>query len=278
MKRIQADRTVALGIAVLFVASLVIVVAVPLWWTIMTSFKGPAEVFTRPYALLPESFALSSYRAIFASQPFARYLVNTVKIAVAVCAGTLVTSSMAGYAFARLRFPGRDIVFLVYLATLMVPRQVTLVPNFILFRVLGLIDTHWPLVLTGIFSAYGTFLVRQFLLTIPRELEEAALIDGYGYGRIFVHVILPLSKSALITLLIVTLLMIWNEYLFALVFISDPMKRTLTLGLALLRGDMDIQWNLVTAATVVSVTPIVAVYLFAQRFFIEGIALSGLKG
>ena len=275
MKTAHTPATVGATTCILV---LFVIIAVPLWWTFVTSFKGPVEVFTRPYQLIPESFSLDNYREIFSILPFGRYLFNTVKIAALVCIGTLVTSSTAGYAFARLRFRGREVVFIVYLATLMVPRQVTLVPNFILFRIFGLIDTHWPLILTGIFTAYGTFLMRQFLLTIPRELEEAALIDGYGYGRIFLRIILPLAKSALITLFIVTLLMIWNEYLFALIFINDAHKRTLTLGLAILRGDMDIQWNLVTAATIVTVAPIVAAYVAAQRFFIQGIALSGLKG
>jgi multiple sugar transport system permease protein len=160
----------------------------------------------------------------------------------------------------------------------MIPRQVTLVPNFLIFKYLSLLDTHAALVLSGIFTAYGTFLMRQFFLSIPRELEEAAVVDGYGYFSRFTKIILPLSKPALVTLFIISLLYIWNEYLTALVIIDDPMKRTLTLGLALLRGDMDIQWNLVAASTMVSIAPIVASYLAAQRFFIEGIALSGIKG
>jgi multiple sugar transport system permease protein len=159
-----------------------------------------------------------------------------------------------------------------------VPRQVTLIPNFVLFRYAGLLDKHASLILTGIFTAYGTFLLRQSFLGIPKELEEAAVIDGYGYWDRFSKIILPLSKPALTTLLIITLLNIWNEYQFALVFINSDMKRTLTLGLALLRGDFDVQWNLVMAAAILAISPLVAAYACLQRFFVEGIALSGIKG
>jgi multiple sugar transport system permease protein len=257
---------------------LFIVMFIPFWWTVATSFKSYDEVFLKPYHLLPENFSLDNYRRVFSILPFARYLFNTVKISLIVNIGTIITSSMAAYAFARLKFKGRDTIFMLYLATLMIPRQVVLVPNFILFKHLGLLDTHMSLILTGIFTAYGTFLMRQFFFGIPKELEEAAVIDGYGYASRFIKIILPLSKPALITLFIVSLLWIWNEYLYALTFIDSPMKRTLTLGLALLRGDLDIQWNLVTAATMISIAPIIACYIAAQRFFIEGIALSGVKG
>jgi multiple sugar transport system permease protein len=184
---------------------------------------------------------------------------------------------MAAYAFARLKFPGRDVIFIAYLSTLMVPRQVVLIPNFIIMRTFGLLDTHWSLILTAVFIALGTFLLRQFFFTIPIELEEAAIIDGYGYGRRFLSIILPLSKPALVTLTIITLLNTWNEFLYALVFINSDDRRTLTLGLAILRGDFDVQWNLVMAATLLAILPLVLAFLVAQRFFIEGIALSGVK-
>lgn len=251
---------------------------VPFWWMIATSLKDDTEVYTKAYSLFITKFHFENYRDVFSSMPFSRYFLNTLLVSVAVIFGTLITSSMAAYAFARLHFPGRDTLFFLYLATLMIPRQITLIPNFILFKHLGLLDNLWSLVLSGIFTAYGTFLLRQFFLSIPRELEEAAVIDGYGYWARFVHIILPLAKAGLTTLLIITLLSIWNEYLYALVFIQSDAKRTLTLGIALLRGDYDIRWNLVMAATLVSVSPIVIVYLSCQRYFVEGIALTGVKG
>lgn len=250
----------------------------PFWWMVVTSFKTYSEVYSKPYSLMFTSFHWQNYPDVLKSMPFFNYLWNTIKISVFVCLGTLVTSGMAAYAFSRLYFPGRDMLFYIYLATLMIPRQVILIPNFLLFRRLGLLDTHWALILSGTFTAYGTFLLRQFFLTIPRELEEAAVVDGYGYFSRFVRIIIPLAKPALTTLLIITLLNIWNEYLYALVFLQSDHTRTLTLGLALLRGDFDIKWNQVMAATIFSIAPIVVVYLSAQRYFVEGIALTGIKG
>ena len=251
---------------------------IPFWWMMATSFKTYSEVYTRQYSLIPNSFSFENYREVFKALPFGLYLWNTFKVSSMVILGTLFTSSMAAYAFARLNFKGRDLLFFLYLATLMIPRQVVLIPNFIIFRELGLLDNHWSLVLSGIFTAYGTFLLRQFFLSIPRELEEAAVIDGYGYWARFIHIIIPLSKAALTTLLIITLLAIWNEYLYALVFIQSDKNRTLTLGISLLRGDFDVKWNQVMAATLISIAPIVLVYLSAQRYFVEGIALTGVKG
>lgn len=251
---------------------------IPFWWMVITSVKTYTEVYTKPYALLTKNIHWQNYPDVLKSLPFLTYLVNTTKVSLAVCFGTLVTSSMAAYAFARLKFPGRDKLFFLYLATLMVPRQTVLIPNFILFKKLALLDNLWSLILSGIFTAYGTFLLRQFFLTIPKELEEAATIDGLGYRGRFTQIILPLAKPALTTLLIITLLGIWNEYLNALVFIQSDSNRTLTLGLALLRGDLDVKWNQVMAATMFSIAPIVIIYLSAQKYFVQGIALSGLKG
>lgn len=259
-------------------AALTAAVLFPLWWSLSTSLKSYEAVLTQPYRLIPRRIVTSNYLRIFETIPFLTYFSNTVKVSALTCLGTLVTSSMAAYAFARLKFPGRDAVFLAYLSTLMIPRQVVLIPNFIIMKTFHLLNTHWSLVLTGIFTAYGTFLLRQFFLTIPVELEEAAIIDGYGYARRFTQIVIPLSQPALVTLLIITLLNIWNEFLYALVFINSDGKRTLTLGLAILRGDFDIQWNLVMAATLLSILPLVILFLVAQRFFVEGIALSGLKG
>lgn len=271
----QFAGSFAIWVVLILVAS---VILVPLLWAVGISLKSYAEVIkdvSNPFPKVPQ---FGNYLKVFTTIPFLQYFINTVQVTVACCIGTLITSSMAAYAFSRLKFPGRDALFMVYLATLMVPRQVTLIPNFILFRMTGLIDTQASLILTGIFTAYGTFLLRQFFLGIPRELEEAAVIDGYGYFARFSRIILPLAKPALTTLLIITLLAIWNEYLYALVFINSESKRTLTLGLAIMRGDFDVQWNLVMAATILAILPLLAVYVFLQRFFVEGIALSGIKG
>jgi multiple sugar transport system permease protein len=265
------------AITVILAATLAVIL-VPMFWTLGISLKSYAEAAKDLSNPIPRTLNFGNYLDVFRKIPFLTYFLNTLYISAACCAGTLVTSSMAAYAFARLKFPGRDAIFMMYLATLMVPRQVTLIPNFIMFRMAGLIDSPFSLILTGIFTAYGTFLLRQFFMGIPRELEEAAIIDGYGYARRFTKIIVPLSKPALTTLLIVTLLAAWNEYLYALVFINSDSKRTLTLGLAILRGDFDVQWNLVMAATLLAILPLAVAYLFLQRFFVEGIALSGIKG
>lgn len=271
---------VRVGRTILYVGLVVLslMLLFPLLWAVSTSLKSYSEVISQPYKLVPSTIHFSNFADIFKTIPFLAYLLNTIKVSSLTCLGTLVTSAMAAYAFARLSFPGRDAIFLVYLSTLMIPRQVVLIPDFIIFRTFHMLDTHWPLVLTGIFTAYGTFLLRQFFLTIPKELEEAAVIDGYGYRHRFTHIVVPLSQPALVTLFIITLLNIWNEFLFALVFINSDTKRTLTLGLSILRGDFDVRWNLVMAATLLAILPLFLVYISAQRFFVEGIALSGVKG
>lgn len=250
----------------------------PFLWVISTSLKSYSELIMRPFAIIPEKILWINYLEVFKVVPFLLYIFNTVKISLLCTVGVLITSSMSAYAFARLRFPGRDLLFVVYLATMMIPRQVTLIPIFILMRDYNLVDTHAALILPSLVNAYGTFLLRQFFLTVPMELEEAAIIDGCGYFGRFTRVLLPLSKPALATLGIFTLLLAWNDYLYPLVFINSPHKRTLTLGLAIFRGDVDIQWNLLMAGTFISILPMMVAFLLAQRYFVKGIALTGLKG
>lgn len=255
-----------------------IIMLLPLVWSLSTSFKSYSEIFTNPFGLWPHKWTFQNFIEIFRAVPFHIYFLNTLKITLACTIGTLGTSAVAAYAFARLRFPGRDFLFWGYLTTLMIPRQITLVPTFILMKWLGLLDNHLSLILPGIFSAYGTFLLRQFFLTLPIELEEAAVIDGCGYLRRFFQIILPLSKPALATLGIFTLMAQWNDFLYPMIFINSDRNRTLTLGLAIFRGDVDVQWNLLMAATTLASLPMVIAFLSAQRFFVEGIAMTGIKG
>ena len=262
----------------LLFAMITLIMILPLLWAFSTSLKTYQETIERPYDLIPGTLQFSNYKTVFTILPFMAYFKNSVFVSVLTIVGTLVTSSLAAYAFARLRFPGRTVLFMLYLATLMVPRQVVLVPNFMIMKNLGLIDNLWSLVLTGIFTAYGTFFLRQFFLTIPYDLEEAAIIDGLGYFKRLSLIIIPLAKPALVTLLIITLLNTWNDFLFPLVFINSDVNKTLTVGLSLLRGDFDTQWNIVMAATLLSILPLLILFVFAQKFFIEGIALSGIKG
>ena len=249
----------------------------PFLWTLLTALKPFSEVMTNPYGL-PRQWVWSSFIEVFQVLPFLLYFINTLKITAFCTIGMLTTSAMAAYAFARLRFPGREIIFMCYLGSLMIPHQVTLVPMFILMKWFGLLDNHLSLILPGMFGAYGTFLLRQFFLTIPHELEEAAVVDGCGYVRRFINIILPLAKPALATLAVITIIGAWNDYLHPLIFLHSESKRTLTLGLAFLRGDFDIQWNLLMAATLLAILPMIVAFLMAQRFFVEGIALGGVKG
>jgi multiple sugar transport system permease protein len=209
---------------------------------------------------------------------FAKYYLNSAIIAVVVTVGQLITSSLAAYAFARLKFPGNEKIFFCYLATLMVPVSVTLIPLFIMMSRLGLTDSYFVLMVPPMFGAYGTFMLQQFFKGIPEELEEAACIDGCNaFGR-FIHVILPLSGPALATLGIFTFLGNWQSFLYPLVMVSNDQYKTIPLGLLDFVDLNSANWPLLMAASVWSILPIIAVFLFGQRFFVSGVRLGGVKG
>ncbi|MBD3177399.1 MAG: ABC transporter permease subunit [Armatimonadia bacterium] len=217
-------------------------------------------------------------RAFQVENAFVMFYLNSIFVAAVVTLGQLTTCSLAAYAFARLEFPGREQLFIGYLATMMVPGVVTLIPVFILLRELGLVDTYWALFLPVLFSAYGTFLLRQFFMGIPRELEDAARMDGCGKLGVLRHVILPLSKPALATLATFTFIASWNDFMGPLIFINSTAKKTLPIGLASFQGLYGTEWTLLMAASVIVLLPVFLVFVFNQRFFTEGIQLSGLGG
>jgi len=251
----------------------------PLFWSVMTALKPNAEVFQAPYLINPDTLSLRSFADVFRQAPFFLYFLNTLKITLACTLGVAATSALAGYAFARLQFPGRDILFMIYLTTMMIPRQVTLVPMFMLMKQFGLIDNHLSLILPGIFSAFGTFLLRQFFLTVPADYDEAAKIDGCGVFRRFTLIMLPFAKATLATLVLLTFMAVWNDFLYPMVFLNSETERTLTMGLAIFRGDADVQWNILMAAVVISNIPILIAFLATQRFVINGVSMSGgIKG
>jgi multiple sugar transport system permease protein len=257
----------------------VFVMIAPLFWAIITSLKPNAEVFKSPYLINPNTLSLKAFGDVFSQAPFFIYFLNTLKITLACTAGVVITSTMAGYAFARLQFPGRDIIFMIYLATMMIPRQVTLVPTFMLMKAFGLIDDHMSLILPGMFSVFGTFLLRQFFLTVPQDYEEAAKIDGCGVLRRFALIMVPFAKSTIATLVLLTVMGVWNDFLYPMIFLNSEVQRTLTMGLAIFRGDADVQWNILMAAVVISNFPILVAFLATQRFVINGVSLSGgIKG
>ncbi|HLZ29183.1 MAG TPA: carbohydrate ABC transporter permease [Chloroflexota bacterium] len=249
---------------------------VPFVIMLLTAFKPDNEVFNR--AWLPSRLAWENFARAFTFFPFARFLFNTMVVAVGGTALHLIASCLAAYAFARLRFRGRDALFLLYLGTLMVPQQVTIVPLFLMMRDVGWVDTFWALILPGAFHALGVFLLRQFFMTIPRELEESAFIDGASRLRILGQIIVPLSKPALATLALFTFIREWNSFLWPLIVTTSPEMRTLSVGLTLFTGQYGTEWNLLMAAATVTLLPTLVLFAFAQRYFVAGIALTGFGG
>lgn len=209
---------------------------------------------------------------------FYAFFLNSVLVSLIVTVGQVFTSSLAAYAFARLRFPGRDALFLGYLGTLMVPFVVTMIPVFALFNLLRLYDTYAALILPAMFSAYGTFMLRQFFLTIPTELEDAARIDGCGLWGIYKHVIMPLSKPAIATLVTFTFLQNWNNFMWPLIMIDSDQRKPLMLGLHTFMGRYSTDWTLLMAASVIVMVPVLIVFILGQRYFVKGIVMSGIKG
>jgi multiple sugar transport system permease protein len=248
----------------------------PFLWTVITSITPDGSLADGP-TLWVEDPTLDAYRALVDTLPIWRILVNSFAIAVASTALQLVTGSMAAYGFSRLRFPGRDVVFALYLATMMVPLQVLVVPLFIEMKTLDLQDTYLGLLAPSIASAFGVFLLKQAIETVPRELDEAATIDGAGHLRIFATIVLPLIRPALATVAVFAFMASWNSFLWPLVVIRSPELMTLPLGLATLQGQFTTRWDVVMAGSVVSIVPIALVYLLAQRHVVAGIAHTGLK-
>ena len=261
---------------VLTIGSLIMIL--PFLWMISTSFKSLSEVFAFPPTLFGEKIVWQNYLSVSDRYPFGLFFINSSKIAIIVVIGQLLTSSMAGFAFARLKFPGRDSLFALYLATLIVPFHVTLIPIFIIMRNLNWIDTHYSLIIPSLVAAFGTFLMRQFFLTIPEELVEAAKIDGCTPWGIYWRIFMPLSKPALATLGVFTFMGIWNDFIRPLVFINSIRKMTVPLGLGTLQGMYSTNWPVLMAGTVISVIPVLIVFLLAQEYFVKCITLSGLKG
>jgi multiple sugar transport system permease protein len=256
-----------------------IVMMMPFAWMFSTSWRLAKDSFSLPPQWLPTTWRIENYQEVLTGIPFVAFVFNSLKVAVLITLGQLITCSMAAYAFARLRFPGRDWLFLLFLSQLMVPQQVTIIPVFILIRMMGLLDTHAALIIPGIFSAFGTFLLRQFFLTIPTELEDAARVDGAGYLRTFVQIILPLAGPGLSTLAIFTFNFYWNEFFRPLLFISTWDRMTLPLGLTVMRGYLGVgNVAAIMAGVSMGILPVLIVFLLAQRYLIEGITLTGIKG
>jgi len=249
----------------------------PFLWMVLTSFKDISEIIAVPPTWIPESFKPSNYKDAFAAAPFGRYYVNSVFVAVVVTGGQLITCSMAAFAFARIRFRGREILFYMFLGTMMIPFQVTMIPSFMILYWLGWIDTYQALIVPGLASAFGTFLMRQFFLTIPKDLEDAAYIDGCSRFGVLWRIFIPLAKPALAVLAIFTFMAVFNDFLWALIVIHSEELRTVQLGLAVFQDRHMTEWDKLMAGSVMATLPILIVFFLAQNYFIKGITLSGMK-
>ncbi len=268
--------------AYLFLAAGALAMVAPFLWMLTTSLKPPGALFSYDRIWwkdwLPSQFVWANYVQAWSVVPFARFYLNSIFVSICVTAGQVMTSAMAAYAFARLQFPGRDKIFFAYLATMMVPGAVTMIPVFILLRFLGWIDTYKAVILPGIFTAYGTFLLRQFFLTLPKDLEDAAKIDGCSYFGIFWRIILPLSRPALATLTTFTFMGSWLNFMWPLIVLNTHNKFTLPVGLAYFQSLHHTDWTLLMAGSVMMILPVLIVFIFTQRYFVEGIKLTGIKG
>jgi len=264
----------------------------PFLWMISTSLKPESEIFRFPPVFVPKTWDWANYVEAMKAAAFGRYFINTIIYAVAVTATNLVFCSMAAYAFARLRFRGRNVLFILVLGTMMIPPQVTMVPVFIMLKRWplvggnnllgvgghGLLNSYTGLVLPMAVGAFGIFLLRQFFMTLPSELEDAARIDGCSEAGIYWRIILPLSKPALATVGIFTFTAAWNQFIWPLLIMSKDSMKTLQVGLQVFQTQYTTTWDLLMAATVVLTVPVLVIFVFGQRYFTRGIALSGMKG
>lgn len=272
----MSERRSAFGVHVVLVASSLAMVA-PFVWQLITSLKTLSSATAVPPTFLPEG-RWDNYTKVFDLLPFGEQFLNTVLMAAGRVSGQVLFCSMAAYAFARLRFPGRNVLFGVFLSVLMVPPQLFVIPQYQIMSSLGWLNSLQAIIVPGLFSAFGVFLLRQFFLALPREIEEAARLDGAGPVRIYWSIMLPLARPGLVALGILTLLWAWNDLFWPLVVNTDPGKMTLSAGLAALQGQYQTDYPVLMAGSLLASLPVIAVFVFLQRQFIQGIAHTGSKG
>jgi len=266
-----------LGYATVIAVAFVLVL--PLYWMLATALKTPEQTFALPPEWVPNPMAWDNFVRVFEEVPFGRFIVNTLILVALNIIGELFAVTLVAYGFARLRFPGRSILFLLMLSTLMIPYHVTLVPRFILFSRLGWVNSYLPLFVpafTG--SSFLIFMVRQYMMSIPFDLDEAAYIDGASRLQVFWHVILPLSRPALMLVVVFTFVGVWNDFLQPLIYLNDPNLFTISLGLSFFQDVRDTNWNLLMAGSLMASIPPLLLFFFAQRQLIGGISIEGLKG
>lgn len=277
----KLQKRVSIGFSLIVLSVGLVFFLFPIYWMVTASLKTLDEVFLFPPSWWPKELQWQNYREALTFMPFGRYALNTILVTSANVVGTVLSCSLVAFAFARLRAKVRDVMFLFVLSTMMLPPQVTMIPVYILFQRLGMVDTYWPLTLPAFFatSPFSIFLLRQFFMTVPKELDEAALIDGCSYFGIWWRVLLPAAKPALLTVALFTFTAHWNDLLGPLIYINSYEKLTLALGLANFRAMYGATpWHLLMAASIVVVAPCLLVYGFSQRYFMQGIVITGSKG
>ena len=258
--------------------TLTLITLLPLIWMVSASFKLSTEVFTNPIRWIPETFHWENYIKIWEKVDFALFTKNSAKLTFLVTIIQLLTCSFAAYGFTKCKFPGRDTLFLCYVATIAIPWQIFMLPQYIMMQKFGLVDSHLGYVLLSSFAAFGVFLLRQFFLGIPNELLEAARIDGLSEYGIYFRIVLPLAKPAMATLAIFTFVNGWNDFMGPMIYFNSEANKTIPLGIRMFVGQYSTDYQLIMAASVVSLIPVIIMYAFCQRYFVQGIASSGLKG
>lgn len=276
MKNIGTISPITVGKYIILLFGLLIV-GFPFLWILSTSFKDASEVFTKTINLIPKRLNFQNYIDVFIFIPFGRMYLNSIFIAVMVTTSQMVTSALAAYAFSRLKFPGRDILFYGYLASMMLPVQVRLIPSFLLLKYFGMIDTYWALTLPWFAGPFSVFFLRQAFLDIPQSLIDAAKMDGAKHLTILFRIVVPVSRNMFMTLAVFTFMWSWNSFLWPLIMIQEINMQTLPVGLARFKSQMGSEWQIMMAATVMAVTPIIVMFFSAQKKFISSISMTGIK-
>jgi multiple sugar transport system permease protein len=275
MGNVRIKRIIAYIILITGALSMIL----PFIWMLLTSLMTNSEIFSSPPGIIPETFRWSNYQEVFYKIPLVNYFLNSLIVSIATVAGQIVTCSTAAYAFARLNFKHKELLFIVFLATMMIPPQVNIVPLFFLMRELNWIDTYFALIVPGIFGGFGIFLLRQWFLTFPKELEEAAKIDGCNPLKTFWYIALPLALPAIATLAIFSFITSWNSFMWPLIVTNSEAMKTLPVGLATFKGSFreSIEWSQLMAASIISIIPVIIVFIIGQKYFIEGIMMGAIK-
>ncbi|WP_438495996.1 carbohydrate ABC transporter permease [Paenibacillus sp. IHBB 3054] len=274
----QSKVSLGSGYAALIFISLLFIV--PFVWLIRSSLMDLSQIFTMPPEWIPRPFHWDNFHKALTVLPFDTFFTNTIIIVASVLVGTVLTSSIAAFGFSRIVWKGRDTVFAILMTSMMLPAAVTIIPSFLGWKMFGFYDTYYPLIVPAYFGGgiFNIFLLRQFYLTIPRDFDEAAFVDGATYLQIYMRIILPLSRSAVIVVALFSFLASWNDFMGPLIYLKSDHLFTLALGLQMFQGSYTAQWDLLMAASAAVVLPCVIVFLIGQRYFLEGITLSGLKG